>query len=67
MPALLSEYRFQVLNPATPGTQYGTVRAAYFAEDGAYTLFKDAGHANVLALRSDYVVSIERVVRDSGD
>lgn len=34
--------------------------AAYFVEDGAYTLFKDSGHAVVEAFRTDTVLRISR-------
>ena len=62
MTAVLNEYRYQIISPVTPQVTSGTVRAAYFAQDGEFVCFKDVSHAVVLALRADFVVLIERVV-----
>lgn len=34
--------------------------ASYFVDDGTYTLLKDQDHKVVLAVRTDYIILIER-------
>lgn len=55
-------HEFKVLHITVDGlraAQY-QVAAAYFTEDGAYTLFKDSAHAAVGAFRTDHVLLISR-------
>lgn len=64
VPAPLRTYKFETLNPVTPQVRYGKVTAAYFVADGEFTLFKDEGHAVVLAVRNDFLVMVERTNDD---
>lgn len=55
------DYSVYVMNPFSMTLEVvGDVEAAYFQQDGALLLFKDAGHTVVQAFRTDLV---SRVVR----
>lgn len=60
IPAVEHAYDVVLLNPEHISTGRVSLRAAYFVEDGSYTLFKDRGHAVVAALRTDLVVFVTR-------
>lgn len=38
-----------------------TIEAAYFVDEGAFTVFKNPEHQAVYAVRSDRLLSVERV------
>jgi hypothetical protein len=42
------------------------VTAAYFAEEDGFVVFKDSEHAKVFAVRSDCLISVERVEATKG-
>lgn len=59
----LPTYAFtvQTLCPANMlETKSGALRASYFQEQGAYTLFKDTSHTVVEAFRTELVTRIVR-------
>ncbi len=59
----LATYAFTVhtISPATmTETASGALRASYFQEQGAYTLFKDDSHMVVEAFRTELVTRIVR-------
>ena len=64
VPAPMHSYTYQLYSPADGTSIMGKTDAAYFVEEGAFTLFKDSGHAVVLAVRTDFLVMVERGARD---
>lgn len=57
----LPSYVFRVTWSALDGLpREDSVKAAYFQEQGVYTVFKDAEHAAVDSYKTDHVVRIER-------
>ena len=56
---------YQAYSPVAHESFTGMVKAAYFMEEGAFTLFKDSGHAVVLAVRTAFLIKVERGARDN--
>lgn len=55
------EHKIQMaLDPHTAMQNVYTTEAAYFVEDGTYTLFKGADHSVVAAYKTDIVTAIQR-------
>lgn len=60
-PAHTFEARYTEATSDSIETKTKQVAAAYFNEDGDFTVFKDADHAKVFAVRSDCLLSVERL------
>jgi hypothetical protein len=61
-------FNFTVIQttPLGPAAEDCHLVAAYFTEDGVYTLFKDSRHATVEGFRTDTVLRIIRGTAASG-
>lgn len=69
MAASLPSYRFTVTqtDPRDGSIANFHLTAAYFTEEGRYTVFKDSGHGAVEAFRTDTVHRVSRgTAHDSG-
>lgn len=63
--AVLHTFKVRVEEPGN-GVLTKTIEAAYFQDDGRYTVFKDVDNQAVYAARQDNLLSVERVQLTGG-